>query len=127
MNVLIKDSKIHGKGIFANKDFKKGQIVLKWNPKEITEIQFDNLSEEEKEFAGLHEGKYRLMQPPERFVNHSCAPNTNSLDDCDVAIKNIKKGEEITSDYSKDVIPDFHMKCSCGSKNCKGIIERIKN
>jgi len=34
-----------------------------------------------------------------------------------------KKGEEITSDYSKDVVPKFKIKCNCESENCKEIIE----
>ena len=123
MDVIIKNSKIHGKGVFANRDFKKGEIVLRWNPKEINKIQSNKLSEEEKEFVSFKDGKYFLMQPPERFVNHSCEPNTNSINQCDIAIKEIKRGEEITSDYSKDVIPGFKIKCNCGSKKCRGIIE----
>ena len=34
-NVIVKKSKINKKGVFAVKDFKKGEIVLKWNPKII--------------------------------------------------------------------------------------------
>ena len=29
--VIVKQSKIHGKGVFATKNFKKGEIVLKWD------------------------------------------------------------------------------------------------
>ena len=123
MDIIVKNSKIHGKGIFANHNFKKGEIVLKWNPKEINKNQFDKLSEEEKEFVIFKDGQYFFMQSPEKFVNHSCEPNTNSINQCDVAIKDISKGEEITSDYSKDVVPEFKIKCNCGSKNCKGVIE----
>ena len=30
-DVIIKDSKIQGKGVFANKNFKKGKMVMKWD------------------------------------------------------------------------------------------------
>jgi uncharacterized protein len=121
--VIVKNSKIHGKGVFANKDFKKGEIVIKWNPKYISKEEVNKLPAEEIDFVSYKEGKYILMQEPERFVNHSCNPNTNSINSSDVAIKEIKNGDEITSDYSKDVIPGFKMKCNCGSKNCRGVIE----
>ena len=31
MDVIIKKSKIEGKGVFAARDFKKGEIVVKWD------------------------------------------------------------------------------------------------
>jgi GxxExxY protein len=31
------------------------------------------------------------MQPPEKFVNHSCEANTQVKNSCDVAVRNIKK------------------------------------
>ncbi|PIP76091.1 hypothetical protein CO134_00330 [Candidatus Kuenenbacteria bacterium CG_4_9_14_3_um_filter_39_14] len=59
-----------------------------------------------------------IQNPPERYINHSCNPNTEVIDNCDMAIRDIKKGEEITSDYSKDNAV-IHFRCNCGSKNCK--------
>ena len=60
------------------------------------------------------------MQSPEKFVNHSCEPNTHVKNSCDVAVRNIKKGEEITSDYGKNNFVSFI--CKCGGKNCRGAI-----
>ncbi len=60
------------------------------------------------------------MQSPEKFVNHSCQANTKVKNGCDIAIKNIKKGEEITADYGKEISVSFI--CRCGHKNCRGII-----
>ena len=123
MEILIKDSRIHGKGVFANRDFKKGEIVLKYNLKPLTKEEFDNLSEKEKHYTSKENEKYFLFPSPERFVNHSCEANTNPKNKCDVAIRDIKKGEEITTDYTKDNVPGLNMKCNCGSKNCKGLIK----
>ncbi len=62
------------------------------------------------------------MQSPERYVNHSCVANTQVKDFCDVAVRDISKGEEITSDYSEGLLSGFSMRCNCGSKNCRKII-----
>jgi len=102
----VKKSDIQGKGVFANRDFKKGELVIRYNLKQLTKEEFDDLSKSEKHYTDFHDGSYWLFQIPERYVNHSCDANTRQILNqevkCDVAIKDIKKGEEITSDYSKE-------------------------
>ncbi|HLD43256.1 MAG TPA: SET domain-containing protein-lysine N-methyltransferase [Candidatus Nanoarchaeia archaeon] len=123
MDVVVKTSKIHGKGVFAFRSFKKGEIVLRWKPKELTKEQVEQVSEKEKPYVSFLDGKYLLEQPPERYVNHSCDPNTTVQNLCDVAKRDIKKGEEITSDYAETALPDLRMDCKCGSRKCRGVIE----
>lgn len=124
-DIIIKDSKIHGKGIFANREFKKGEIVIKYDTSDtISEEELKKVPDNKKENVGVSkDGKLFFQKAPAKYVNHSCDANTTSEDDCDVAIRDIKKGEEITSDYSKDSPPGFNMKCECGSKNCRRIIK----
>ena len=43
-------------------------------------------------------------QTPERYVNHSKNPNTHQTHKCDVVLRDIKKGEMITTDATKDDI-----------------------
>jgi len=123
-DVIIKGSNVEGKGVFANRDFKTGETVMKWNVDTIlSKEEVENLSEKEKRYIFPYGDRFILQQPPERYVNHSCDPNTIVVDNSsDVAIRDIKKGEEITNDYSGSFIPGEVMKCNCGSKNCKGII-----
>jgi hypothetical protein len=120
MEVEIKKSKIHGKGIFAKKDLKKGEIVLRWHPIKLTPEETKNLIEKQKEHTISNKEGYYWMQPPEKYMNHSCDPNTdmNTDDFYDIAIKDIKKGEEITSHYPNPLGKEE--KCGCGSKKCKG-------
>ncbi len=124
-NVIVKKSKIEGKGVFANRDFKKNEVVIKWNTDILlTDIELKKLPENKKKYITPFHGKYLLQQPPARFVNHSCNPNTKVVDNSsDVAIKDIRKGEEITSDYSSFIAPDETMNCNCKSKNCRNIIK----
>lgn len=122
-NVIVKNSHIEGKGVFALRDFKEGEIVLNWDtshnlPKEIV----DKMSNEEKKYISFLNGKYVIMQEPEKYVNHSCEPNTTAKNFCDVVLRDIKKGEEITGDYTEELPPGTYMKCNCGSKKCKKII-----
>lgn len=123
MDVIIKESGIDAKGAFANKNFAKGEVVLKWNlSNQISKEKFERLTEDEKRYVTFVDGKYTIMQEPERYVNHSCDSNTHVGNFADIASRDILKGEEVTSDYSGSEAPGFTMKCNCGSKNCKGKI-----
>ena len=105
-DVVLKKSKIgqFEKGVFANRNFKKGEVVLHYNLKQLTQKEFDELQESEKQFTHVHQGKIVLYNSPERYVNHSNKPNTvqNLKEGCDFALRDIKKGEEITTDSTKD-------------------------
>ncbi len=59
----------------------------------------------------------------EVFINHSCNPNTGFKNNLSViAIKDIKKGEEIVIDYAMFYDGDQNMRCNCGSSNCRKVI-----
>ena len=123
-DIIVKESKIDGKGVFASRNFKKGEIVVKWDiSRQLTKEEVDKLSGNEKRYVAYMEGKYILMQPPARYVNHSCDANTYADNFCDIAKRNIKKGEEITGDYAEEDIPGQSFECKCGSKNCRRIIK----
>lgn len=123
-DVVVKNSKIDRKGIFAVRNFKKGEAVTKWDSTDIiSPEEYGALTDDIKEHvSNLGNDKYLIIKPPERFINHSCNPNTSVDNAKDVALRDIKKGEEITSDYSTDSIGKYSFKCNCGSKNCKGVI-----
>ncbi len=120
-NATIKESSIQGTGIFAAKDFKKGEIILKWDlTNTLSKEEVDKKSDEEKRHITFLNNKYTIMQSPEKFVNHSCNANTTAKNFCDIAIKDIKKGDEITGDYNENALPNSnYMTCNCKSKNCK--------
>lgn len=67
------------------------------------------------------------MQPPARYVNHSCNANTYVKNFSDVANRDIKKGEEITGNYSneevEEIIPRKTVVCKCGSKKCRNAVK----
>ncbi len=122
IDVFVKKSPIEGMGAFAARDFKKGETILKWDTSEtLTEEQVKDLSNDDKKYVYLIDGKYTVQQVPARYINHSCDPNTAVINFSDVAIKDIKKNDEITSDCSPSKVTET-ITCKCGSKKCKGII-----
>ncbi|EKD44233.1 MAG: hypothetical protein ACD_71C00206G0003 [uncultured bacterium (gcode 4)] len=100
--VVIKQSDIHGKGVFATRDFKAGEIILQWDKSVIlSDVEFERLSDNEKQYVNFMEGVHVYMQEPEKYVNHSSNPNTIAKQFCDIATRDIKEGEEITSNYDE--------------------------
>jgi len=67
-----------------------------------------------------------LMQPPERYINHSCDPNSYVKTVQGVrtllAMRQIKKGAEITYDYAINGYYETSNPCNCGAKNCRKIL-----
>lgn len=128
-NVVVKKSKIHAKGVFAKRDFKKGEIILAIDDSRV--VTDDNplrreLGEYKRHCDYLTGGKVILMQPPERYINHCCEPNTyvkeiNGVRRV-VALKDIKSSEEITYDYCINGRGDTVWQCNCGSPKCRKTI-----
>lgn len=105
-NIVIDMGNLAGKGVYANKDFKKGEVVIQYHLKSLTKEEYKSLSKGEKRWTHIHWGQVYLYSEPERYVNNSKKPNTiqNHIDKQDVALRDIKKGEMITCDHAKDDI-----------------------
>ena len=105
-NIIIGPGNLAGKGVYANRDFKKDEVVIQYHLKPLTQKEFKNLTEQEKMFTHTHWGQIYLYSEPERYVNHSHDPNTyqDLTKQQDIALRNIKKGEMITSNSVKDDI-----------------------
>lgn len=105
--VIIGKGKLAGKGVYADRDFKKGEVVIQYNLKPLSDDEYKKLPASEKMFTHLHGTVRQLYSIPERYVNHSDNPNTyhrvkSFKDQADVALRDIKKGEMITGDATKD-------------------------
>ena len=132
----IKKSKIDKNGLYANCDIKKGTKIIEYKGKIISvkksaeDPKFDNdkaiyLFNINKRFD--LDGNFKFNTA--RLINHSCNPN------CEVfgegwkvwiyAMKNIKKGDELSYDYGFSFDENFKKyPCKCRSKNCAGLIVR---
>ena len=104
-NVYIGKGKLTGKGVYAARDFKIGEIVKYYNLKPLTQSDFDSLPKSEQIFVHSFWGQMYLFPEPSRYTNHSPNPNTQSNLEkmCDIAIKTIKKGEMISTNATVEV------------------------
>ena len=124
----IKKSKIDKNGLYANCNIKKGKKIIEYKGKIIsikkseTSSKFDNtkaiyLFNINKKYD--LDGDYKFNTA--RLINHSCDPN------CEVfgkglkiwvyAMKNIKKGEELSYDYGFSFDQDYkNYPCKCDQK-----------
>ncbi len=126
-----KTSISHGFGIFAAENIEKEERVIVFGGYVMTSEQFNALSEKMKSFPfqigdDLYFGLSKISEVEDAdYLNHSCNPTCGFSGEITVvAMRNIKKGEEITIDYamcinSKSIAP---MRCVCGSKVCRKTI-----
>lgn len=128
--VVARKSRIHGKGLFANQRIAEGRYVIQYKGEKIS-------AEEGTRRSAAHDlltyvfslnDRYDIDGASNgneaRFANHSCESNcyVDTIRDeiWIIAARDIKKGEEITYDYSLDA--DEIMKCACGSDACRGYL-----
>ncbi|MGB3478173.1 MAG: GNAT family N-acetyltransferase [bacterium] len=125
-NVVVKKSKIHGKGVFAAADFKKGEPILDVDDSHIV-TDTSKLTKKNYDFDldFLANGKIIWMQPPEKYINHSCDPNVYFKTISGIrkvyAMRDISKCDEFTCDYTINGWGDATFECNCGSENCRKI------
>lgn len=127
----VRESKIHGRGLFAVAAIAKDEIVAvkgghivdrKTLREKITprlgpvEIQIDDnlfvapTTEEERDLSML-------------YSNHSCDPNLGMRGEITfVAVRDIRAGEELTHDWAITDDDDYSVECNCGASRCRQII-----
>ena len=127
----VRESAIHGRGLFATGDITKGEIVAVKGGhivdrntlrEKITpvlgpvEIQIGDdlfiapVTSEERELSML-------------YSNHSCDPNLGMRGEITfVAMRDIRAGEELTHDWAMTDDDDYSVECKCGAPDCRKIL-----
>jgi SET domain-containing protein len=127
----VRESKIHGRGLFATMGIAKDEIVAvkgghivdrKTLRERITprlgpvEIQIGQdlfiapVTDEERELSML-------------YSNHSCNPNLGVRGEITfVAMRDIRVGEELTHDWATTDDDEYSVECECGAANCRKIL-----
>ncbi len=127
----MRESKIHGRGLFAIADIGKDEIVAvkgghiidrRTLREEITprlgpvEIQIDDdlfiapVTREERELSML-------------YSNHSCDPDLGIRGEITfVAMRDVYSGEELTHDWAMTDDDDYSLECNCGTPGCRKIL-----
>lgn len=93
--VYVQQSAIHGKGLFASRNIKKGEL--------LGTFSYKKAKKDGPYVLWLEEGKGVTVLDDFKYINHNNKANAAYYDDFTVmAIKKINKGDEITHYYGED-------------------------
>ncbi|EKE11551.1 MAG: nuclear protein SET [uncultured bacterium] len=133
-NIRAKKTKKIGNGIFAINEIKKNDTVAIFGGYVMTAAEESKLPDLFKD-QGLQISEDFVLTIRKKteiedggYFNHSCDPNVGYRGQIFlVAMRDIKKGEEIVFDYAMVLhrskgAPAYNIKCLCGSKKCRGVI-----
>ena len=114
VKTFLAQSLIDGFGLFAGEHIHAGTVIWNFDPRVdivLEATQIEKLSPAFKEYCEKYGyldarvRKYVICGDDSRFVNHSATPNMVGIYTVgreygiDIAIREIRKGEELTSDY----------------------------
>lgn len=145
--IVVKNSRVHGRGVYAARKLKKGERVVEYRGERIKWKEADHRPASDPDdpnhtfFFSLSDGKTVIDAAVggnnARWINHSCDPNCESeeTDDGRVfieALRDIKRGEELNYDYgliseerlTKKLKKEYE--CLCGAENCRGTMLALK-
>lgn len=115
-------------GYFAKDNIKKGEVIF---------IRGGHLLKKDELFSSsvinsyfpINDDYFLAAKTKEEeenvklYINHSCNPNVGLHGEITfVAMRDIKKDEELTVDYAFIDNEDYSFNCTCGSDNCRGIV-----
>jgi SET domain-containing protein len=123
-------SPIQGLGLFANQSISKGRVVAAWGGRVTTKAEIKLLPKHISYnyaleiYPGFYLAETKLSDlDSSDFINHSCSPNCKILKKFLMITKrNIRKGEELTADFSNHSNKGQKFICHCGARNCKKVI-----
>ncbi|MDX9925687.1 MAG: SET domain-containing protein [Ignavibacteriaceae bacterium] len=119
--VSVKDSPLHGKGIFSNQFIPSDTLILVIKGEEIDGTECERRENEEDNVYIFWNGDDSYIDTNNsdkiKFINHDCKPNCyvdNDEEDnlCLYALRDINKDEELTIDYGYD---EIYENCNCSS------------
>lgn len=123
--VEVRNSKVNGKGMFAKEDIKKGEAVFIKGGHILGKEQVYSSSVinsylpiDDKYFIGATDKEEEASV--KLFINHSCNPNCGIRGEITfVAMTDISKDTELTTDYCMVDNENYVIDCKCGSFNCR--------
>ena len=123
--VAVYRSKIHGSGMFAKTNLRKGEVVFIKGGYILTSQELFT-SEKIGSYLPIDDAYFVGSRSKDEeigiklFVNHSCEPNCGLRGEITfVAMREIRKGEELTCDYAMIDNDDYEFVCNCGSASCR--------
>ena len=126
----VRESRIHGQGLFAKAPIAKGEIVAVKGGYILTAQAWATI-ENTLGSAEIQIAEDLFIAPVQQdqrdggmlYTNHSCDPNIALQGQIVlVAMRDISPGEELTHDWATTDDLDYALECHCGSSICRGVI-----
>ncbi|MGB8646932.1 MAG: SET domain-containing protein-lysine N-methyltransferase [Anaerolineae bacterium] len=139
--IEVRPSPIQGMGVFALRPIPKGTRVVEYIGERISHAESDRRYDDDA-MGRAHTFLFIVDDATvidaavggneARFINHSCAPNCESLIEAGrvwiETIRNIARGEELSYDYQLERPGRYRQEyeqeyaCHCGAPTCRGIL-----
>jgi SET domain-containing protein len=138
---VIRRSGIQGRGGFATRRIRKGERIIEYTGERISWKEADRRYDDEAmsrhhtflfSVSGRRTIDAAVGGNDARFLNHSCDPNCEAVEDGGriyiEALRAIEPGEELTYDYAyardAETSEDEERRyaCACGTAKCRGTI-----
>ena len=135
----VRNSKIHGRGVFAARRIRKGTRVIEYVGERVSHAEADRRYEHKADddnhtFLFIVDGRTVIDAGVDgneaRFINHACDPNCETVIEKRrvfiYAVRTIQPGEELSYDYQikreRGDPPDIDQvfACRCGAADCRG-------
>ncbi len=126
-HLIIRSSAIHAAGCYTTRPIRKGARVCEYNGPRLSKAEAD-LRYQDRIVTYLFsfgaEGSVIDGFGAAMFINHSCAPNCETLEEDErifiLALRDILPGEELTYEYHLHDSDSTDGTCHCGAPQCRG-------
>ena len=139
--IEVRNSGVHGKGVFALVPIAKGEIIIEYLGEVISwkkaQKRHPHDPSDPNHTFYFHVSKKNVIDAlyggnDARWINHACEPNCEAdVEDKRVfikALRDIEPGEELNYDYGlvidSPLTPELKAEyaCWCGAKKCRGTL-----
>ena len=140
---VVRQSAIHGRGVFAARYIRKGTKIVEYTGERISNREADRRYDDTRmkshhtflftlDTRTVIDGAISAGGSDASYINHSCDPNCEAVITGKKifihALRGIEPGTELAYDYqyertgeNDDELEKFYV-CRCGARNCRGTI-----
>jgi SET domain-containing protein len=139
--IAVRDSGVHGKGVFAEINIAEGEVLIEYKgeiitwPEALRRHPHDPKDPNHTFYFSIDEKHVidgKVNGNSARWINHSCDPSCEADEENGrvfiKALRNIAAGEELNYDYGLVIDERYTPKlkaeypCWCGAKKCRGTL-----